>query len=188
MAASPTCYRHPNRLAVEHCEECQKPVCGACLWYAESGERLCPDHATELRQAGQTVHPPERYAEAIAHSQASAAQAPRENIPYKGNSVDVMALAATITGLTALLACGGLSWAIPLIALILGFIGWLQSKDALDPKRARWMSLVGLTGGGVFLVVVAGFFVVLMACFVLQFALLASSGGGGPRIFPTPTP
>ena len=40
---------------------------------AESGERLCPDHAADFLKAGKTVTPPERYAEGIVHSEASAA-------------------------------------------------------------------------------------------------------------------
>ena len=58
-----SCYRHPTRLAVEQCEDCRRPVCGACLWYGEDGKRLCPDHAADALHAGQDVSPPERYAE-----------------------------------------------------------------------------------------------------------------------------
>ncbi len=179
------CFRHPDRLAVEHCEVCRRPLCGACLWYAESGQRLCADHAAELLRAGQTVTPPERYADGILPSQQSAAQPPQRDVPYKGNSVDVMALAALMSGVAALLSCAGLAWALPIMALALGMVAWLQSKDALDPRRARWMGVVGLTGGGVFVLFILGF----VACFALMFLLIAvtaSSSGGSS--FPTPLP
>ena len=192
MTSQPACFRHVDRLAVEQCEVCRRPVCGACLWYAESGERLCPDHAAEWLQAGKTVTPPERYADGILPSQQSAAQPPQREIPYKGNSVDVMALAALMAGLAALLSCAGLTWALPIMALALGLVAWLQSRDALDPRRARWMGLIGVTGGGVFVL----FFIGLVACFcsVFLFAALLPSGSGSnfptplPFLTPTPTP
>lgn len=187
MSIQSACYRHPERLAVEHCERCQRPVCGACLWYAESGERLCPDHAAESLQAGQSVTPPERYADGIHHSQASAAQIPQPDLPYKGNSTDLTALAALITGLAAFLSCAGLYYAIPFIAFVLGLVAWLQAKDAFDPRRARWMGMVGLAGGSLFILAVLGVIALVMMCFVLQFALI-SSASGGPRFVPTPVP
>lgn len=185
MAAQPTCYKHSDRLSVEHCEVCQRPVCGACLWYAESGERLCPEHATEWLQAGKTVSPPETYAEGIHHSQASAAQLPAQNIPYKGNGTDLTALAALITGVTALFACAGLYYLIPILALGLGLVAVLQAKDALNPSRARWMGMVGLASGGLFLMFVLGIIVFFSACMIL--AMLASSSGSGPVVV-TPPP
>jgi hypothetical protein len=188
MSTPAACYRHPDRHAVEHCETCQRPVCGACLWYAESGERLCPDHAAEALHAGRDVTPPERYADGIVHSQASAARAPQADAPYKGNSTDLTALAALIAGLGAILACAGLYYLIPLIAFILGLVAWLQYKDALNPQRARWMGLVGLAGGSLFILIVLAGLALVALCFILQFALLASSSGGPGPTFPTATP
>ncbi|MBI3359552.1 MAG: hypothetical protein HY023_00390, partial [Chloroflexi bacterium] len=78
---------------------CRKPVCGSCLWYAESGERLCPEDAAIWRASGRTVFPPERYAEGIPLSEASSAAPPPDQAPYRGNSIDVTALLATAVGL-----------------------------------------------------------------------------------------
>lgn len=188
VSATPACFRHLDRLAVEHCEVCKRPVCGACLWYAESGERLCPDHATEWLQAGKAVTPPERYAEGIHHSQRSAAAPPQPDLPYKGNSTDVMALAAAITGLASLLSCGGFYYFLPLIALVLGLIAWLQAKDAHDPGRARWLGVVGLAGGSVFILSVLAIMALFGLCFFLQFALISSPGPSFPTPLPPPTP
>ena len=110
------CYRHPTRLAVEHCEQCRRPVCGSCLWYAESGERLCPDHAADFLKAGQTVTPPERYADGIVHSEASAAQPAGVSLPYQGNATDLNALVAGVIGVSALLTCVGQAWLLPFLA------------------------------------------------------------------------
>jgi len=186
-ATADACYRHPDRHAVEHCEACRRPVCGACLWYAEAGQRLCPEHAAERLQAGQTVIPPERYVDGIAPSQASAARPPRADAPYRGNSTDVAALAAAVMGLAAVLSCAGLAYFLPLAAFVLGLVAWLQNKDALDPRRARWLSLLGLAGGSLFFVGLLALLGFVLLCFMLQFALIASAGGG-PGRFPTPLP
>lgn len=177
------CFQHPDRAAVEQCEICRRPVCGLCLWYAESGERLCSAHAAEFEQEGKVVHPPERYAEGIALSEAAAARPPAAEVPYRGNSTDVSALVAAVAGLSALASCAGLAWALPLIALVLGLVSWLQSKDAVNARRTRWLSIIGMAGGGVFLLFIVGMFALVFLCFFLQFVLMASV-----RTPPIPTP
>jgi hypothetical protein len=178
-----TCFQHPGRPAVEHCEICRRPVCGFCLWYADSGERLCPAHAAEFEKEGKVVHPPERYVEGIALSEASVVRPPAQDVPYRGNSTDVSALVAAVTGLSALASCAGLAWVIPLIALALGLVSWLQSKDAINAKRTRWLAVIGMASGGVFFVFVLGLFALMFGCIFLQLALVSSV-----RSFPTPMP
>ena len=178
------CYQHPDRPAVEHCEVCRKPVCGSCLWYADSGERLCPEHALEFDNVGKAVHGPGRYAAGIASSEASALNPKTGDVPYKGNSTDLGALVAAVAGITGLASCAGLTWVLPLLAFILGLVMWFQAKDSLNPRRTRWLAGIGLAGGGVFLVVVAGFFAML--CLFFTFAAVTSRSG--PSGFSTPTP
>lgn len=179
------CFRHPERASVEHCEICRRAVCGLCLWYAESGERLCPDHAAEFQQAGKQVIPPDRYAAGIALSEASAARPSQPQVPYQGNSVDVTALIATVLGSLTLVWCAGMIWVIPLLAFLFGLTSWLQAKSAVDPQRTRWLSGLGMAGGGVFL----GFFIFIALMFSLCFfSFFAASGLIGPRLGPTPIP
>ena len=161
---SQSCYRHPTRLAVEQCEDCRRPVCGACLWYGEGGKRLCPDHAADALHAGQEVAPPERYAEGILHAQMSAARPAAGELPYKGNSTDVTALVAAISGVSALAACVGLSWVIPFVAFALGLVGVLQARDSADPGRTRLLAGLGLASGGIFVLMVLGFVLLVMLC------------------------
>jgi hypothetical protein len=137
-------------------------------------------------QAGRHVTPPEHYAESHQHSQASAARPPEAQAPYKGNSTDVAALAALITGIAAVLTCFGLTYVLPLIAFILGLVAWLQSRDALNPRRARWMGLAGLAGGSLFFVAVLAALAFVALCFILQFALVSSTNRG--PVLPAPTP
>jgi hypothetical protein len=159
-------------------------VCGSCLWYAESGERLCPDDAAIWRAAGRTVLPPERYAEGISHSEASAAAPAPARAPYQGNSTDIGALLAAVIGLFGLASCFGLSYVAPLIAFALGLVTWWQAKDSVDPRRTRWLAGAGLASGGLF---IAGMLCLMTICLASWVVALGTSGvqSGG---FPTPTP
>ncbi len=179
------CYRHPTRLAVEHCEACRRPVCGSCLWYAESGERLCPDHAADFLKAGQTVTPPERYADGIVHSEASAAQPAGAKLPYQGNSTDLNALVAGVIGAAALLTCAGQAWLLPLLAFGVGLVAWLQARHATNPSRARWLAGLGVAGGGVYLLFMLAWVAFTAVCVL---TVILSSLSTGPRIVPIPTP
>ena len=183
--AADVCYRHPTRPAVEHCEQCRRPVCGSCLWYAASGERLCPDHAADRLHAGEVVTPPERYAEGIAASEAAAARSPEARWPYQGNSTDLTALIAGLAGLGALLTCTGLAWALPFVAFGLGLVAWLQSRDAASPGRTRWLAGLGLAGGGVYLLFILAWFAFFAVC---ALTVVLSSLSSGPVVGPVPTP
>jgi hypothetical protein len=164
------CHRHPGRLAVEHCELCGRPVCGSCLWYAEAGQRLCPDHAADALRDGQPVIPPERYAQGIAASEVSAARPRLPDAPYRGNSTDMAGLVAAGAGLSGLLYCAGFAWAIPFVAFILGLVAWLQARDSINPQRTRWLAALGMAGGGVYLLVVLGFMLMIGMCMLSALA------------------
>lgn len=155
-------------------------MCGSCLWYAESGERLCPDHAAEFLQQGRAVTPPERYAEGIGHSEVSAARPADDRLPYKGNSTDVAALIATLAGIAALLSCSGFTFVFPIVAFALGLAAWLQARTSADPTRTRWLAGVGVASGGVFVV----FFLMLTAgmgvCFLSAFLASMQPSTGFP--------
>lgn len=180
-----SCYRHPTRLAVEQCEDCQRPVCGACLWYGEGGRRLCPDHAADALHAGQDVTPPERYAEGILHAQMSAARPAAGDMPYKGNSTDVTALVAAVSGISALAACVGLSWVFPFLAFALGLVGLMQARDSANPGRTRLLAGLGLASGSIFVLFFLGFILIIMLCML---SISLTNFTTGPRVFPTPTP
>lgn len=185
------CHFHPDRISVETCEVCKRPMCGECLWYADTGERLCPVHGEVWQLQGRAVHPPQRYAEGIAFSQVSAASPPKPNVPYQGNGNDVGALTAFILGVSSLLACWGFWYVLPLVAFLLGLVAWLHARDSLNPKRTRWMAGGAMASGGLFLLLAFGFFVMFMMCYVVMMATTIRTGGYGtptPFRFPTPTP
>lgn len=178
------CFQHADRPAVERCEVCRRPVCGSCLWYAQSGERLCPEHAAAWSEAGRAVIPPGRYAEGIAQAEASAAAPGPDRAPYRGNSTDLGALLAAVAGGLGLASCFGLAYVIPLAAFALGLVTWLHAKDSTDPTRTRWLAGAGMATGGVF--VLGGLCLVTM-CLVFWVISLAAPGTR-TLVLPTPTP
>ena len=185
------CVFHPDRISVETCEACKRPVCGECLWYADSGERLCPVHGEVWQLQGRAVQPPQRYAEGIAFSQVSAANPPKPNVPYQGNSNDVGALVALILGVSSLLACWGFWYILPMVAFLLGLVAWLHARDSIHPKRTRWMAGGAMATGGIFLLLAFGFIMMCMMCYVFMLALPPTRptfGTPTPFIFSTPTP
>ena len=160
-------------------------MCGWCLWYAESGERLCPDHAAEFLRQGRAVTPPERYAEGIGPSEVSAARTPGANQPYQGNSTDVTGLLAAFSGVVAWLSCFGLTWLFPLMAFAMGLAAFLQARDSADPARTRLLGGLGVATGGVFVLFFFVFLAGFMACFLTIFFSSAMQPTGG---FPTQPP
>lgn len=186
------CHFHPDRVSVEACEVCRRPVCGDCLWYAGSGERLCPVHGEVWQAQGREVHPPHRYAEGIAFSQVSAANPPRPLVPYQGNSSDLTAFVALVLGISSVLSCLGFWYLLPLVGFLLGLVAWLHAREAVNPTHTRWMAGSAMATGGAFLLFSFGFVMLCMMCYV--FAIAASSGPVSvfgtptPFFFPTPTP
>ncbi len=104
----------------------------------------------------------------------AAAPAPRE---YRGNWTDIVGLLAAMLGMAAVAPCfmGGLFSCLP---LILGAVGLLSAKDAVDPRRTRILSWTGIGLSAIVYVLIA-LFVFCYFAFVLL-AVLTSSGARRP--------
>jgi hypothetical protein len=153
---------------------------------------LCEADAAIWRAAGRTVHSPDRYAEGIAQSEASASAPVPQSAPYTGNSTDVGALLAAAIGLLGLASCFGAGYLIPLLAFGLGLVAWLQAKDAVNPARTRLLSGVGLASGGVFVLGGLALMTLCLMCFVLSLAIPSNRTvvipTTAPYLLATPTP
>jgi hypothetical protein len=175
--AMESCANHPDNLAVERCERCQRPLCGECLWYTHDGHRLCAAHAAQLQDAGEEVIPPETYSEAFEHGVRRRTQdsfRPNAAGEYQANKNDLAALFAAMAGLATLIICSGTgAYCLPLAGVILGLVAYSRAQNAVDPQRARLLSIVGVTGSGILLVFMALFF--LLYCGLISVALLSSS-------------
>jgi len=91
--------------------------------------------------------------------------APAKPAPsFLGNANDLVALIAAVSGAAIFGACFAslAAWCVP---LVLGIIGLVLAKEAIDPKRARILSAVGIVSMVVlFLLFIA--FVVLYVVFI----------------------
>jgi hypothetical protein len=104
-----------------------------------------------------------------------AGRAERPRVTLLGNSYDLTALAALATGLLVVLMCltaGQAAYCLPFIAIVLGVIGLVFSKDAINPERTRLWSWLGLGGAGVSLLVGLLLLLSYFACifFVMLFS------------------
>ncbi len=188
------CVYHPNHAAVEYCEVCNRALCGHCLWYTDDGHRLCEIHAQERELAGESVLPPETYAEAIKTLYVEREKkndpqpdeeesGPRQNenrekddIPYKGNSQDLTALISAVMAATVLLSCMGGAYCLPIAAFVMGIIGFTNASKSVNPTRTRWLSGVSLGVGGLILIGIIAY----IGFFVMFFLFAIVSAGGTP--------
>ena len=198
------CANHPDRVAIERCEVCNKPLCAYCLYYTEDGQRLCAEHAEQARQAGLAIEEPGAYADQLIEAQAGAVRkqkrsAAHDDTLYQGNTHDVMSFIGMLTGLFALASCCGAVYCLPLAGLVLSLVALINAKNAHDPRRTRQFSVVGILVSGVWI----GVMVLCVVAFLLPFQAASMSTGviawtppvsntatptQPARITPTPSP
>jgi hypothetical protein len=174
------CVFHPKLAAIEHCETCGRALCGQCLWYTEDGHRLCKFHAQELQDQGTPVLPPETYAEAINNSLVARPQpaggpdepgAGSQKAPYRGNNQDLSALLAAGIGVITLFSCMGGAYCLPILAALLGVAAYANARQAIDPRRTRILSAVGIGVSGFMLFMVVAYFLLVFGFMAFGFLL-----------------
>ncbi len=114
--------------------------------------------------------------------QNTASEFPRPTPPeatFKGNSYDLAALGALTSGIIVLFSCvtcGMGVYCLPVLPLILGLVGLLSARQAVEEERTRLWSWLGIAAGGfIVLLTVAG--IVLYVVFIV----LAVAAGQGRR-------
>jgi hypothetical protein len=168
------CVNHPDRIAIERCEVCHKPLCAYCLYYAEDGTRLCEEHADVARRAGMRIEEPGAYAEQLIGAQIGMqhkqkhGQTHSEAGLYKGNSTDLMSLVGMLFGLMAFGACCGGAYCFPVVGFVLSLIALINARDSYDKRRTRRLGLIGLLASGVWMLAV-------VACIVVYVMALSGS-------------
>jgi hypothetical protein len=91
--------------------------------------------------------------------------APAKPAPsFLGNANDLVALIAAVSGAAIFGACFAslAAWCVP---LVLGIIGLVLAKEAIDPRRARILSAVGIVSMVVLFLLFIGF-IVLYVVFI----------------------
>lgn len=154
-----TCANHPDRLALERCEVCHKPLCAYCLYYTEDGQRLCAEHADQARRLGLQVEEPALYADQLLGAQAGADRKRKRELDaegvYTGNSTDLLGLIGLLVGMISLVMCCGVGYCLPVVGFVVSLVALINARHAVDPRRTRRLGLVGMVISGVWVVIVA---------------------------------
>jgi len=154
------CANHPERIALERCEVCDKPLCAYCLYYTEDGQRLCEEHAEQARLMGAHIEEPALYADQLVGAQIGAVRKrKRKEVAdddglYHGNSQDLMSLIGLMIGVISLGACCGAGYCLPLVGFALSLVAVFNAKKAHDPRRTRRMGIIGLLVSSVWVAVI----------------------------------
>jgi len=108
----------------------------------------------------------------------------RPAVTFMGNTYDLVSLGALGSALLTAFLCLTLNYGIyclPFLPIILGLIGVLSARQAVDTQRTRTLSWIGLgIGVGIVLLVVlciVGSIVMYILFFALIFATEGSSSG-----------
>ena len=104
---------------------------------------------------------------------------PNPTVTFFGNSYDLTAVVAVTIGGVVLLTCATCNmgyYCLPFVPLILGIVGLVAAKDAVDPDRTKLLSWISVgIGGAIFLLIILA----MMAYFALFFSMFALEGMEG---------
>jgi hypothetical protein len=95
------------------------------------------------------------------------AEAPK--VTFRGNTYDLISLGSLITGALLLFTCVTCNmgyYCLPVISLALGAVGLLSARQAVDEKRTKLWSWLGIAAGGIVLLLIA-------LCFILYIGFFA---------------
>jgi hypothetical protein len=98
----------------------------------------------------------------------------RPRVMFSGNSYDLTALAALVTGITVMLMCltfGQAAYCLPFAAIALGIVGLVMRREAVNPERTGLWSWLGIGAGGLTLLVGLLLIFSYFACFFFMMLL-----------------
>lgn len=171
------CHFHPERIALERCEVCRKPLCAYCLYYTDDGQRLCQEHAEQARALGMHVDDPAMYADQLLGAQVGAdrkqkrSERAADEQLYRGNSNDIVSFVAMLIGVGSLAACCGAAYCLPVVGFALSLVALINARKAHDPRRTRRLGLVGMLTSGMLIAAV-------IACIALYITVYGSFFSG----------
>ena len=103
--------------------------------------------------------------------------ASRPVVTFQGNSYDLAAVVGVTIGAMVLLSCFTCNlgfYCLPVAPIILGAIGLIAAKDAVDPDRTKLLSWLSL-GAGAAVILLIVLFVAAYIAFIV-FAVMADNG------------
>lgn len=99
-------------------------------------------------------------------------------VTFRGNSYDLASVIGVTIGAMVLFSCITCNlgyYCLPVVPIILGIIGLVAAKDAVDPDRTKLLSWVSV-GSGVAILLLIFLFAAAYIAFIF-FAIMADSGG-----------
>lgn len=99
---------------------------------------------------------------------------PGVRITFMGNTYDLAAYGALLSGVIVLascLTCNTVYYCLPLAPIILGLIGVVSANQAVDARRTRTWSWIGIASGLFILLVILAGIVLYIAFIVLMIYL-----------------
>lgn len=97
----------------------------------------------------------------------------RPQVTFRGNTYDLISLGSLVTGAMLLFSCLTCNlgyYCLPFISLVLGVIGVLSARQAVEAERTKLWSWLGIAAGGLVLLLIALFFVLYVGFIVLAIA------------------
>ena len=119
--------------------------------------------ATAPESAADTTPPP-----------TAPASPPGVRITFMGNTYDLAAYGALLSGIIVLascLTCNSIYYCLPLAPIVLGLIGVVSANQAVDARRTRTWSWIGIASGLFILLVILAGIVLYIAFIVLMIYL-----------------
>lgn len=128
-----------------------KPVEGEQV---ETEGEIAPEKATDETRKGEKAAGEAQKEIALAKTadEAKSERPAGPKVTFMGNTYDLMSMGALATAaftLLSCLTCNMTFYCLPFLPLILGLVGLLQAREAVDEKRTRLWSWLGIGGGGV---------------------------------------
>ena len=99
-------------------------------------------------------------------------------ITFRGNSYDLASVIGVTVGAMVLFTCFTCNvgyYCLPIVPIILGVIGLVAAKDAVDPQRTKLLSWLSVGAGAAILLLIFLFVAAYLG--IIVFALMADSGG-----------
>ena len=98
----------------------------------------------------------------------------RSEVTFMGNTFDLTAMGAVAASAMVLFMCGTCNtgyYCIPFFPLILGIIGLITARSAVDSKRTKILSWIGVGTGGLFVILLVFAILLYIGLFIFAIAM-----------------
>jgi hypothetical protein len=97
----------------------------------------------------------------------------KPTITFKGNTYDLMSLGSLIAGVLILFSCLTCNmgyYCLPFIPAVLGIVGVITARQAVEPERTRLWSWLSIAASGIVFLLIAAAIVLYIGLIVVMIA------------------